>query len=424
MRCPRPSASCKHCSVSSPDARAASPEALGFATERLERTRQYLERAIGDGVCPGVVALIARRGQVVAHWALGHAQVEPATRPMHADSIFDLASLTKPVAGATAALLLLENGVWSLDDPVGRFIPELGEGGMREVTIRHLLTHTAGLIGWTPTYVRARDPESVLAYICTLELVREPGSAVEYSDIGLSLIGHLVRRVTGAGVDRLLEQRVWRPLGMRDTCYTPPVALRPRLVATERGNRYEQAMVSNLGETFDRWRTEVTVGEANDGNTFYALGGISTHAGLFSTAHDLFVFAQMLLEGGRGVLSPASIAESVSNQTEGLGEARGLGWQLLNKGRHLREEWATPAWARRVFPTAGYTFPSVRPFGDLLSGRTYGHTGFSGTSLAVDPERDLVVVLLTNRIHPDASNSAIEYVRPRFHNLVAASLVN
>jgi CubicO group peptidase (beta-lactamase class C family) len=404
------------------------PEDAGFDAERLDKARALLEAAIRQGAFPGAVALVARRGKIVVDWALGHAQVEPVSRAMLPDAIFDLASLTKPVAGATTALLLLEEGVWNLDDAVARFIPEFGQDAKGGMTLRHLLTHTAGFAGWAPTYVHARDPDSVLAYLCGIELANEPGSVVEYSDLGMSLIGHLVRRVSGFSVDRLLEERVWRPLGMHDTSYNPPAELQPRLVATERGNRYEQVMVSSLGETFDEWRTDVLVGQVNDGNTYYPLGGVSTHAGMFSTARDLFVFAQMTLQGGSyggvRILSPSSVAEAVLDQTAGLGQARGLGWQLLRKGRQVREEWAASEWARRVFPPTHFAFPSLRPYGDLLSGRTYGHTGFTGTSLAVDPERELVIVLLTNRIHPDANNSGIEYIRPRFHNLVAASLVD
>ncbi len=398
--------------------------AASLLPDRLDRARVFLERCIADGAFAGAVALVALRGEIVAHWALGHAEVEPRRRPMTPDAIFDLASLTKAVGGATAAMVLLEDGVWGLDDAVARFIPEFAQRGKRDVTLRHLLTHTAGFAGWVPTYAHASDPESALAYVCQLPLANLPGSVVVYSDIGMSLIGHLVRRVTGAGVDRLLEERVWHPLGMHDTRYTPPPSVRARIVATERGNRFEQAMVRNLGETFGGWRMDVIVGEVNDGNTWYPLGGVSTHAGLFSTASDLLTFAHTLLEGGRGVLSPSSIAEATRDQTMGLGQTRGLGWQLLQKGRRLHEEIAPSAWARRVFPATRYSFPGVRPFGDLLSGRTFGHTGFTGTSLAVDPERDLVIVLLTNRIHPDADNFQLEYLRPRFHNMVAASLVS
>jgi CubicO group peptidase (beta-lactamase class C family) len=403
-----------------------SPDDVGMDSEHLDRARALLKRAIAEGAFPGAVALVARRGHVVAHWALGHAQVEPVRRPMRPDTIFDLASVTKAVAGATAALLLLEDGLWSLDDAVARFIPEFASHGKQEVTLRHLLTHTAGFAGWVPTYARAHDPEAVLRVICELELSDAPGTVVRYSDIGMSLIGHLVRRVTGEGIDRLLDRRVWTPLGMNDTGFNPGGAQRERAAATERGNRYEQAMVANLSETFDGWRDYVLVGEVNDGNTYYPLGGISSHAGLFSTATDLFAFCQMYLDGGvhhgQRVLSQATIAEATTDQTAGLDQARGLGWQLLKKGRMARDEWAPSPLAAKIFPAERHASPVPRPYGDLLSGTTYGHTGFTGTSVAIDPTRELIIILLTNRTHPDANNFAINHVRPRFHNLVATAL--
>jgi serine-type D-Ala-D-Ala carboxypeptidase len=393
---------------------------------RLERARALLERAAVDGAFGGAVALIALAGDVVAHWAVGDAQTVPDRRPMQLDSIFDLASLTKPIAGATATLVLLEDGVWSLDDTVAKFIPEFAANQKQVVTLRHLLTHSSGINGWSATYTRARDPEAALAFICGLPLGYAPGTDVQYSDIGYSVLGHLIRRVTGEGLDALLARRVFRPLGMADTLYRPPAALRPRIVATERGNRYEQAMVRSLGESFDDWRNPdvVQVGEVNDGNTYYALGGVSSHAGLFSTAADVFRFASMYLGWRAGVLARATLAEAVANQTAGLPKARGLGWELLRKGRQAREEWAPSPAAARVHPAARYDAPSPRPYGDLLSGRTFGHTGFTGTSMAVDPESGLVIILLTNRTHPDASNDRITSVRPRFHNLIAASLVD
>jgi CubicO group peptidase (beta-lactamase class C family) len=243
----------------------------------------------------------------------------------------------------------------------------------------------------------------------------------------MSLVGHLVRRVTGEGVDQLLLKRVWIPLGMRDTGFNPPEALRRRAAATEHGNRFEQQMVANLGERFDGWRDYILVGEVNDGNTYYPLGGVSSHAGLFSTASDLFVFCQMYLDGGvhdgRRVFSPATIAEATADHTIGLAQSRGLGWQLLRKGRMPREEWAPSPAAVKIFPAERHALPVPRPYGDLLSPATYGHTGFTGTSAAIDPTRGLIVILLTNRTHPDAHNFAINHVRPRFHNLVAMALL-
>jgi serine-type D-Ala-D-Ala carboxypeptidase len=401
----------------------------GIDEPRLDGARTFLVEAIAAEQIPGAVALIARADDVVAHWALGHAQAPPSDqpRPMQPDTIFDLASLTKAVGGATAALLLLEDGVWSLDEPVASFIPEFGQRGKAAVTLRQVLTHTTGFGGWVAGYAFARDPESTLAHVCGLELADLPGTVVRYSDVGLSMVGHLVRRVTGQGMDVLLRERVWEPLGMRDTGYNPPVELRPRIAATEHGNCYERQMLANLGLTFDGWRDHLLVGEVNDGNTAYALGGVSSHAGLFSTAPDLLRFARMYLAGGaldgRRILSPASIAEATANQTVGLNQSRGLGWELLRKGRRAREEFAAAPQSARIFPAARNSAASPRNFGDLLSGRTYGHTGFTGTSLAIDPAHELIVILLTNRIHPDATNFAINTVRARFHNLVAAALV-
>jgi CubicO group peptidase (beta-lactamase class C family) len=243
----------------------------------------------------------------------------------------------------------------------------------------------------------------------------------------MSLIGHLVRRVTGKPIDDLLERHVWTPLGMRDTCFNPPEALRERAAATEHGNRFEQAMVANLDETFAGWRDHVLVGEVHDGNTYYSLGGVSSHAGLFSTAADLFTFCQMYLGGGvwnrTRIFSPAMVAEATADHTIGLAQSWGLGWQLLRKGRQPREEWAPSSLAAKIAPPERYAFPTPRPFGDLLSGATFGHTGFTGTSVAVDPRRELIIILLTNRTHPDANNFAINHVRPRFHNLVAAAVL-
>jgi CubicO group peptidase (beta-lactamase class C family) len=398
---------------------------MAFDRRRLDAAHHLLEQAVADGAFGGAVALIDYRGETVAHWAVGHAQVEPKWRPMTLDTIFDLASLTKPVAGATAALLLLEDGVWSLDDAVARFIPEFGSHGKHEVTIRHLLSHSSGLAAWAPTYCHAREPEAALQVVCDLELEYAPGTDVQYSDLGYSMIGHLVRRLTGAGIDRLLDERVWQPLQMRDTGYRPGLAVRPRIAATERGNRYEQTMVSNLGQSFDGWRDPdvVLVGEVNDGNTHYALGGVSSHAGLFSSALDLRTFARTYLAGGNGVLSAAAISEATANHTEGLSKSRGLGWERVRKGRQTRDEWAPGAAARKIHGINRPSMPSGRTYGDLLSASAFGHTGFTGTSLAIDPERQLVVILLTNRSHPDANNDRLSLVRPRFHNLVAASLV-
>ena len=378
----------------------------GVDRERLERARRVLERGVEQRAFPGAVALVSLRGETVAHWAVGHAQIDPAdrTRAMAPDTIFDLASVTKPVAGATAALLLLEQGELSLEDPVGRFIPELAANGRAEITVRHVLTHTSGLAAWLPLYCVAREPQAALRAIAQAPLDHRPGTAVQYSDIGFALIAFVVERITGMPFDRFVAAEVLAPLGMKDAGFRPDAARRDRIAATERGNRWEEAMVRQSGREFADFRTQVQVGEVNDGNTHYALGGVSSLAGLFATAPDLLALARMWLGDGKRLLSPATIAEAISDQTRSMPRGRGLGWGILRKG------WVPPE-------ASGYRF-----FGDLLGPRTFGHTGFTGTSIAIDPDRGLVIILLTNRVHPDASAAGLDVLRPRFHNVVAGAL--
>jgi CubicO group peptidase (beta-lactamase class C family) len=370
---------------------------------RLERARTLLRRGIEERAFPGVVALVAQRGEILARWALGHAQIEPAgsVRPMTPDTIFDLASVTKPIAGATATLILLEHGALSLDDAVCRFLPEFAGNGKEEITIRHVLTHTTGLPSWLPLYTVARDPAAALRAIAQAPLDTRPGTAVSYSDLGFALLAFVVARIASEPFEQFVAKEILGPLEMKDARFRPDAALRDRIAATERGNRWEEAMVSQSGRSFEGWREHVQIGEVNDGNTFYALDGVSSHAGLFATADDLHAFAQSWLGGG--LLSSATLAEATSDQTAGLPRGRGLGWGLLRKGRKPPEE------------------PGYRAYGDLLGPRTYGHTGFTGTSIAIDPDRELVVILLTNRVHPDAGASGLDAIRPRFHNLIATA---
>lgn len=428
----------------------AAPELLGFDPARLDRARAVLQRAINEGAFPGAVAVIARHGRVAAAWALGQAQTVSVNRAMTLDTLFDLASLTKVIGATTAALTLLEEGALSLDDVLARFIPEFAYHSKNEVTLRQLLAHTSGLPAWLPLYARAESGAETLRQLCDAELCYEPGTQVLYSDLGPILIGLLCERLSGETLQQLLRRRLFEPLGMNDTGYLPDPALRARCAATELGSRFEQAMAEAQQKRQSLttplapragFRQNLILGEVHDGNAHHALRGVSGHAGLFGTAADLVRFAQAMLRGGLGdpalgarpttsassggrVLGRATVAEALSCQTEGLPLARGLGWQLLRKGALSRAEWGPAPAAVRLFPASGVSFPSLRPYGDLLSARTAGHTGFTGCSLAIDPANDLIIALCTNRVHPDASRFAIGVVRPRFHNVIAASLVD
>lgn len=364
---------------------AADVAAAGLAPERLARVDGLLAAACAAGDVPGAVAVVARRGRPVYAGAFGAAALTPTPRPMRLETLFDLASLTKVVATLPSVLLLLEEGLFRLDDPVARFIPEFGSGGKERITLRQLLSHTSGLIWWRDFHNHYHSQDEFIAAICAEELNYPSGSKVIYSDLNFMLLGEIVRRLTGESLDRFARERVFTPLGMADTGFNPPAARARDCAATE-------------------YRVELgrcQCGEVHDENAG-ALGGVSGHAGLFAPAADLLRYCQMWLNGGSlgatRLLSPALVRAATSEQTAGLDDRRALGWLLKT----------------RDFSSAG----------DLLSARAFGHTGFTGTSLWVDPELELVAVLLTNRVHPTRDNPAYLSVRARFHNLVAAAITD
>jgi len=402
------------------------PERLGLVPDRLERAMGLLEEGLDTGAYPGAVALVARHGQIAAAAAIGQAQAVPEPRPMRLDTVFDLASITKVVAGVTAVLVLLDAGLICLDDPVARFVPAFGGAGKRAITLRHLLTHSSGLPPWLPCYAAATTAEETYAYLCTLELEASPGAQVQYSDLGMAMIRAVVGRVAGEDLPPLLGRTVFAPLAMRDTEYLPSPEQRRRAAATEDGNRFEQGMVARAGLHFAGWRTGVLVGEVDDGNTHYALGGISSHAGLFSTAGDLARFGQLYLQHGRWegrtLLSAAAVGAATSPDTAGWPAGYGLGWRLAGLPPGPAVSPARSARTRAIFPDDPLAPPVPSWCGDLLPAGTFGHTGFTGTSLTICPEHDLLLILLTNRIHPDADRSGLDRVRARWHNAIVASI--
>ncbi len=365
--------------------REAGPEEAGFDATRLARARAVLERAVESGAFPGAVALVARHGRIVLHEAVGKASLRPTVREMTRETIFDLASVTKVVATLPAVMILLERGSLRLDDAVTRFMPEFGKAGKEEVLIRHLLTHTAGLAPFGFLYRCCGSREKILARICEYPLENPVGAVEVYSDLGLIILGEIVGRVSGQPLDVFARQEIFAPLGMADTMYRPPAELQERIAATED----------------DPWRGRVLVGEVHDENA-YAMGGVSGHAGLFSTARDLAIYAQMFLNGGeyggKRLLSPLTIRQTTVRQNAAIpASTRGLGWLLKD--------------------------PAFTSAGDLLSPEAYGHTGFTGTMLWIDPVVDLFIILLTNRVHPSRENDAILRVRPLFCNAVAGAIV-
>lgn len=359
----------------------ASPTAVGMWAERLSEIDQVVQEAIGRKELPGAVIAVGRRGRIVYRKALGFRAVEPERVPMTADTIFDLASLTKVVATATSVLILVERGKVRLGDPVARYIPEFGQNGKQRITVEQLLTHRGGLIADNDLDDYRDGPEEAMRRIYRLAPVVQPGTRFIYSDVGYIVLGELVRRVSGQPLDAFASENIFRPLGMKDTMFRPDEGRRRRCAPTERRE--------------GRWM----IGEVHDPRA-YALGGVAGHAGLFSTADDLAIYAQMILTGGEfqgvRVLSPLGVRRMTESRGLPPNEMRGLGWDI----------------------NTGYS--SNR--GDLFPLGSFGHTGFTGTSLWIDPSSQTFVIFLSNRVHPDGRGD-VTSLRGRVANIVASAII-
>jgi CubicO group peptidase (beta-lactamase class C family) len=331
--------------------------------------RAYLQPSPTHPMYAGAVALAARHGVIAVHEAVGHAlryadadtELPPEQQvPMRHDTIFDLASLTKTFT-TIAVMQLVERGRVALDASVASYLPAFAQNGKDNVTVRQLLTHTGGLPAWLPLYSRYDTVQERVDAVLAVRPDNPPGQAYVYSDLGLITLGLLVEKVTGRPLDEVVAARITEPLGMHDTMFNPPARLRDRIAATEAEPWAGRPMLR---------------GEVHDENA-WSLGGVAGHAGLFSTAHDLAVLAQTLLNGGRygdaRILAPDTVGAMLTEQnTESPGDSHGLGFEL-------DQRWYMDA---------------------LSSPSTFGHTGYTGTSLVVDPLGDAFVILLSNRVHP------------------------
>ena len=340
-----------------------------------------LDRAVADSAFPGAIAVVGSRDGSVTSYAVGRIDW-PASAPAPDEhTIWDLASLTKVVGMTTAMMQLVEQNRVELDSSVAFYIPEFTGPGKERVTVRHLLTHSSGLPSWRPLYKEATAPDTALAVIYATPLDTVPGARMVYSDLGAIILGKIVERVSGESLDAYIASHITGPLRMTSTMYRPDAALRARIAPTE----------------FDPWRQRQIRGEVHDENA-YMLGGVSGHAGLFSTAADLTRFAKMLLGGGTldgaRILRASTIAQFTVVQDPGLSH-RALGWE-------------TPTGQNSA--------------GQRMSARAFGHTGFTGTSLWIDPEQGTFVLLLSNRVNPSRQNTRIGLVRSALANAVMAAM--
>ncbi len=358
-------------------------------TDRLKPVYDLLDRAVADGAFPGGVVAVGLRDQLAVH-PFGKLSVDPKSLPVTANAMYDMASVTKVVVTTTSVMMLVEQDRLSLDTPVVRYLPDWAAAAKSDpdpswrarVTVRNLMLHDSGLPAHRDFFLEAKGHDAVLARVMAEPLIREPGKQVEYSDLGLILVGEIVARLTGKPLDEFAKEEIFAPLGMNDSMFNPPRSLRPRIAPTEFDATFRKRLV---------W------GEVHDENS-WAMGGVAGHAGLFSTAGDVARFAQMLLNGGiyayRRLLDRDTIQSFTAREQIG-NSARAIGWDVP------------------VQPSSA---------GHLFSEKSFGHTGFTGTSIWIDPERNLFVILLTNRVNPTRANEKIREVRPALHDAVFQAL--
>ena len=359
-------------------------------TAKLQPAFELLDRAVASDAFPGGVLALGLNDDLIVH-PFGKLTRDSKAAAVDADTIYDVASMTKVMVTTTCAMILEQQKRLDLDAPVSRYLPEWLEaanldpnpGWRAQVTVRMLLLHDAGLPAHRDFYKQAKGHDAVVALVAAEPLVREPGKEVEYTDLGMILLGEIIERLTGEGLDEFAQGHIFGPLGMTNSFYNPAAKLRAKIAPTENDTEF---------------RKRLLVGEVHDENA-WALGGVSGNAGLFSTAGDVATFAQMMLNGGiyahHRVVSRATVEKFTARQAI-ANSARTLGWDV---------------------PT-----PPTSSAGKYFSADSFGHTGFTGTSLWIDPDRDLFVILLTNRVNPTRANEQIRQVRPALHDAIMESL--
>ena len=339
------------------------PVDVGFDSVKLAEIDGVVEQALTEKKMPGCVVAIGRHDRLAVVKAFGQRQLEPSTEAMTTDTIFDLASLTKPIATATSIMLLIERGKLRLDDPVAKHWAEFAENGKEKITIEHLLTHTGGLIADNRIADYLQGPEKAWSNIASLKPLAEPNVKFTYSDVGFEVLGKLVENISGLSVAEFAKNNVFGPLGMSETDYKPKPELRLRIAPTEKRNG------------------EFIRGEVHDPRS-HLLGGIAGHAGLFSTTEDLAKYAAAMVM--KGQLGETRIMTEVT-------------WTEMTRPRNVPSGKRALGWDMKT----GYS--SNR--GATMSDHAFGHGGFTGTVIWIDPDTGLFVIFLSNRVHPDGKGS-------------------
>ncbi|MCZ6727210.1 MAG: serine hydrolase [Acidobacteria bacterium] len=365
--------------------RRVSPTEAGFRPGAMDEIDQVIQSFLHRRAFPGAVVAVGHREALAHLEAYGKLSYDSDADDATTETLYDLASLTKVVATTTMAMILVDEGRVDLDALVQEYLPLFVGPGKEKVTVRHLLTHASGIDWWAPLYLELKGKAAYVKYIQAMDLVYEPASKSLYSDLGMILLGEILERAADEPLDAFVRNRVFEPLGMNQTLFNPGAELLERIPPTEKD---------------PDWRGRLIHGEVHDENAF-ALGGVAPHAGLFGAAGDLARLAQTILDDGvferRRIVSRKTLAEFI--RSAGVPQStRALGWDTKS--------------------TEGSSA------GTLFSPDSFGHTGFTGTSLWIDPQREVFVILLTNRVHPTRDNKLIHEVRPALADAVVRGLVD
>ena len=347
----------------------------------FSRAFAVLEEAIAARVFPCASVAITRAGELVALKAFGRFTFDPTAAAATIRTIFDLASLTKVIATTTMAMVLYERGLLDLEAPIIGTLPEFTSDDPRrkEVTFRMLLAHSSGLPAYEKLFLRAGTKAALVREAFRVPLRYPPGTHAEYSDVGFILLGEALQRLSGEPLDSFCQREIFGPLGMTSASFSPLSSMRAHIPPTADDKAFRKRIIQ---------------GEVQDENAS-VMGGVAPHAGVFATAEDVAKFALRILNGGQPILRGDTVSRFTKRETAPPGSSRALGWD-------------TPS--------------SPSQSGRYFSASSIGHLGYTGTSLWIDPERQLSVTLLTNRTWPDCSNKAIQQVRPKFHDAVAEAL--
>lgn len=349
---------------------------------RFAQAFLILQSGVEAHAFPGAAVAVTHHGKVVAYKAVGRLTYDDASAEVHADTIFDLASLTKAVATTTMAMILYQRGQLELEAPVCGVVPEFAsqDARRREITFRMLLAHSSGLPAYVRLFDTARTRESLIEAAMEIPLIAAPGAQSEYSDIGFIVLGEALARLADETVDRFCQREIFGPLAMSRTAFVPPQEWRKTIPPTEDDQNFRKRIIK---------------GEVQDENAS-VMGGVAGHAGLFAPGEDMATFAQCLLNGGRPILRPETVALFTRREESPPDTSRALGWDT----------------------------PSRRSqSGTMFSPPSFGHLGYAGTSLWIDPQQEISISLLTNRTWPDRRSTKIKEIRPAFHDAIMKVLL-